>query len=111
MYQLQPSYKKLLGSSVKVLLLTLMLMSSALAYSQTVTIGGSVFGGGDHGKVLTDSEITINDAHVMGDVYGGGNQGDLGGFYKYRANAFPGLALAQRHYKEVDITNQKRAIN
>jgi hypothetical protein len=79
MYQLQPSYKKLLGSSVKALLLTLMLMSSALAYSQTVTIGGSVFGGGDHGKVLTDSEITINDAHVMGDVYGGGNQGDLDG--------------------------------
>lgn len=45
-----------------------------------VTIGGSVFGGGDAAKIEGGTLIFLrNRAKVFGNVYGGGNLGEVSG--------------------------------
>ena len=60
------------------LLLLLTLLFPLQARAQ-ITIGGNVYGGGEHGKVEGNGHVTIQDGTIKGDVYGGGNLGDLDG--------------------------------
>lgn len=63
------------------LAITLLLCSVALAQEPTgVTIGGSVFGGGNLNTVAGNTSVLIekSDAVVTGDVYGGGALADVG---------------------------------
>ncbi len=41
--------------------------------SNSMTIGGSVYGGGDDGHVYDDARVTIYGGTISGSVYGGGN--------------------------------------
>ena len=79
-----------------ILALTLFILNISFSEAQTITIGGSVFGGGEVGKVDGDANVEINNGTIGslnvnqstdemtysvsgGDVYGGGNKGDLDG--------------------------------
>ncbi len=52
--------------------------TSHVYISGEATIEGNVYGGGNFGPVLVDSNIEINGATIKGNVYGGANQNGVG---------------------------------
>lgn len=88
--------RKLSCGMRRVLTLTLFILNITISVAQ-ITIGGSVFGGGEVGKVNGDANVVVNDGTIGslvakdrgvsgrsftingGDIYGGGNKGDLDG--------------------------------
>ena len=63
------------------LVVIMMLLTGSHALAQTgVTVGGSVFGGGNEAdvKVNTEVNITSSTCEISGNVYGGGNVGSVG---------------------------------
>ena len=52
--------------------------TSHVYISGSATIEGNVYGGGNFGPVLVDSNITIDGATIKGNVYGGANKNGVG---------------------------------